>query len=298
MNKIFSKLLVVFLTAILVFNVTACGEDKSGGMTITTDEAYEAITNAVNKTLTDVKEISVVADGTAEVKMKNEENGDESESDSEMGMIKNNTYGLKANVAVKLGENNALDKAKLYAKLTDKGADSSIILEAYVKDGYSYTYTNIFGSSYGYSEMDDETIDLSDIDMEKVGEYIGKAKTELPKPEATKNGEDIRVVWNITNDNIGDYAKAIGKIQGKETQDDEIAEMLKDIRVNKGKITLVIGGDQIKNINVELDAVRGEEGVKANLTCEISVKNVEIVFDEDRLNEIRNTAREIEENED
>lgn len=291
MKKLCAKLFVLIMSAVLIFNFSACGKDNQQEVpTITADEAYNAIANAVNKSVTNLNQIALTVNGTAIVKTKeNNESGEGSDSESQT-TLKTNTYTAKANVSIILDENRKINKAKANVKLTDTAEDSSLIFEAYVKDGYSYTYTNIFGSNYGYDEMDDDPIEISETDRQNLNEYLSKAKAELPTPTATKNGNEITTVWTVTSENLGDYIKAVYKIKGDEISDDDVSEMIADIRVNNGKLTLVTDGDNIKSLSVELNAQKGEESIIANLSAIISVSGVEITFDTDRLAEIQAAA--------
>ena len=288
MKKSISTIFAVWLCLISAFWLVSCGEKE-----LTDEEAYSEVGTAIENVLSDVKELSLTLGGTVEITaLEPKETADSAETAESPESAENDEtgkYTAEADVKVKLNDDDVVNEAALKVTLTDN-KDQALKLELYLKDGYSYSYTNLFGENYSYSENDGEKFDVEDVDKEELKKTLDGLKERLPKPKATKKGDTVTLVWTVNADNAKDYVKAFGYLEGKEVTDEEAAETLKDVDIEKGELTLTIENGRI--IGLKVIAKASGEGMRLNaeLSAEVLYSGVTISFDNARLEEIKSNA--------
>ncbi len=288
MKKSISTIFAVWLCLISAFWLVCCGEKE-----LTDEEAYSEVGTAIENVLSDVKELSLTLGGTVEITaLEPKETADSAETAESHESAENDEtgkYTADAYVKVKLNDDDVVNEAALKVTLTDN-KEQALKLELYLKDGYSYSYTNLFGENYSYSENDGEKFDVEDVDKEELKKTLDGLKERLPKPKATKKGDTVTLVWTVNVDNAKDYVKAFGYLEGKEVTDEEAAETLKDVDIEKGELTLTIENGRI--IGLKVIAKASGEGMRLNaeLSAEVLYSGVTISFDNARLEEIKSNA--------
>lgn len=230
-NKLLTKITAIFIALSTTALFAACNEGMTGsdetsdmtgesgsggnsaGEAIATDEAYTQMLSAVTGTLRNFRQISVTANGSVEFKHYEEA----SESESGERLI-TERVSVDAKAEIKANADKEITALSAFIKLLPSEGDG-IVLETYIKEGYQYSYMNLFGGGYDYSEVNDAVIDLEESDFTEMGEYLSAIKQAFPEPTATVNNGEYTIVWNVDNDNLGEFVGAVyGLINGDLSQ--------------------------------------------------------------------------------
>lgn len=286
MKRLITKLFVFVLAIITVFTFVSCQ-----GKEIPVEQAYGELETAINKVANEVNQLSISLRGTADISNDTSSETGSSETGSEEmdSIVESGRYTATADLKIVTDNDRKITSGSVKVKLTDTN-DESLIFETYVKDGYNYTYTNLFMESYSYEEYENEAIELEDDDRENLKKAIKDFKDAVPAPTATQKGKETTLVWTITNENKKEYVKAFYTLTGKTIADEEIENMVSEVNVEKGEITLVINEGYLTSMKVVLKGSGEGVNLNAELTADISYKNVTPAFDETRLAEIRTEA--------
>ena len=137
MKKLLSKISVFALAVITAFAFVSCGGDGTE-QEIEKEAAYEGIGAAIESVLTDLNQISITLSGSANVTK------DETAESTSEDVVEEGTYTVTAAAAVITDEGRNVQSASLSVYLSN-GGEKPLQLELYVKDGYNYAYTNLFG---------------------------------------------------------------------------------------------------------------------------------------------------------
>lgn len=262
------------------------------------DVAYEELAKTVGESLGEVDQISISINGKINGRVYEENKTDDGastnaaaaedgsvESTSETRRLVDQQLDVIVKAQVTADENRKISGASVYINLGDP-EKKPLIIEAYIKDGYSYTYTNLFGDSYSYNEAKEENFDLSGVQQEDIEKFMNEYKDRIPEPQATKSGDEYTIRWIIDESNIDKYVALFGGSDDPTGSQGNVA-IPEGVKINESYIEAVLSGGRIVSVKLHIDIANGEETYKGDLNCEIKYSGVTVEYPEGRLEEIK-----------
>ncbi|MBR1866985.1 MAG: hypothetical protein IJ800_00180 [Clostridia bacterium] len=241
MNKRIKKSLAVIFGAVLATGIVACSgaegdnresvrdsgkietspeentettknqSDLNGENSLSSDEGYEGLFAAA----------MAIADGENFPALSATGNFDFTsygEGENSQRKLNVQKIGIRADGKMKKAEGKIKGiSAKIVISSDD---EKEIVFETYLKDGKTYSFTNLFGESYDYDEESSEPeFDFGEMDETDLRNRFNDLKGRIPAPETAKTGDEFTVTWRINGDNIADYYNAFKKAFYAENDD-------------------------------------------------------------------------------
>ncbi|MBP5307925.1 MAG: lipoprotein, partial [Clostridia bacterium] len=226
------RLLSIFAAAVLVistaFTLTACGEKE-----ITAEAAYEQLTAALTTTVIDADQLSITLKTTVNAKVY------DSESDESPAKLEDKKMAVDFGVRATTDENRNVNAGMLWLKITE-GEEAVVDVDTYLKEGFTYSHAMIssLNESYSYDEQESpEMLDLSDVSVEEIQEFVNRFKETFPEPtKATVKKETYKLTWKITNNNLPEYITAVRTLSDESITTEEALAIASEVDIKKGEV--------------------------------------------------------------